>query len=867
MDDVVDVSGGLEEGALVRQRVRLDARTAVHLVVALGAVQLLAAVTLIAIRPSVREPIVPWPLWTAVLVAAGFVVAEFMVFHIEFRREALSYTLTEVPTAFALVFLGAVYGLIACLVGTVVVMLFLRRGAWFKFWFNTSMFLLELALGYFLMDIALGGDRSPGLRLLLTLLILLTTLTTASSTLVLAVISLFEGGFRQRLNSTGSVFSLYVMSAIVATVAVSVALLHPALSLLAAVPVVVVWNMLRTQAKTTQRLRDLEELHQLTSSVGRSLHSDEVASVAIDEVQRLLRSDRAALVLYPSNGASGEVAAAVGDVFHGLPQRVDDEQWVELIGASATTLVSLDSFRVGSGQVVPGSGNIILAVVRDENRVVGLLAVGDRAGAADAFDDGDVIRAGAIADRLGLALRNADLHGKIEHEAWHDSLTGLANRVLFERELDEALDTGDRTGEIAVLMMGVDQFREVNATLGHQAGDRVLLELTRRILTLLGPNDVLARMAGDEFAALIHVPVGDDGQACARVILDVTQAPFTIDGFDVVVTLSIGSVVCPNAAINASTMLRRADIAMHWAKKHHAGPEPYRDEIDRRTPERLSMLGDLRSALEHQDLEAYFQPKLDLVSGLVVGAEALVRWRHPTRGFVPPLDFVPLAETTGLITVLTNQILRKSVATIRLLDDLGFHLNVSVNLSTLDLLDEQIVSRVASCLRDNGVAPEQLTLEITETALLADGPRTLATAEGLRALGVHLSIDDFGTGFSSLSYLRMLPASELKVDRSFVTNMLLDDRDEVIVRSTIDLGHNLGMHIAAEGVEDQATMDRLRVLGCELAQGYGISPPLEFDRFLVWLNSGRYPVARARVGSDVLSAPHSDAATQLLPIR
>ena len=866
MDDVVDATGGLEEGALVRQRARLDARTAVRLVVALGAIQLLAAVALIAIRPSVREPIVSWPLWTMVLVAAGFVVAEIMVFHIEFRREALSYTLTEVPTAFALVFLGAVHGLIACMAGTFAVMLFLRRVAWFKFWFNSSMFLLELALGYFLVDVMLGGDRSPGLRLLLTLLILLTTLTTLSSTLVLAVISLFEGGFRQRLNSTGPVFSLYAMSAIVATVAVAVALLHPALSLIAAVPIVVVWNMLRTQAKTTQRLRDLEELHQLTSSVGRSLHSDEVASVAIDEVQRLLRSDRAALVLYPSDGGAGEIAAAVGPAFQGLPQRVDDPQWADLIGASSTALVSLTSFRTASGQIVPGNGNIILAVVRDENRVVGLLAVGDRAGAADSFDDGDVIRAGAIADRLGLALRNADLHGKIEHEAWHDSLTGLANRVLFERQLDDALDTGDRTGEIAVLMMGIDQFREVNATLGHQAGDRVLLELTRRILSLLGPDDVLARMAGDEFAVLLHVAAGDDGQACARVILDVTQAPFTIDGFDVVVTLSIGSVVCPNAAINAATMLRRADIAMHWAKKHHAGPEPYRDEIDRRTPERLSMLGDLRSALEHQDLEAYFQPKLDLVSGLVVGAEALVRWRHPTRGFVPPLDFVPLAETTGLITVLTNQILRKSVATIRLLDDLGFRLNVSVNLSTLDLLDEQIVSRVASCLSDNGVDPDQLTLEITETALLADGARSLATAEGLRALGVHLSIDDFGTGFSSLSYLRMLPASELKVDRSFVTNMLLDDRDEVIVRSTIDLGHNLGMHIAAEGVEDQATMDRLRVLGCELAQGYGISPPLEFDRFLVWLNSGQYPVARARTGSDMLSATHSDVETRLLPI-
>jgi EAL domain-containing protein (putative c-di-GMP-specific phosphodiesterase class I) len=248
--------------------------------------------------------------------------------------------------------------------------------------------------------------------------------------------------------------------------------------------------------------------------------------------------------------------------------------------------------------------------------------------------------------------------------------------------------------------------------------------------------------------------------------------------------------------------------------------------------------------LEHQDIEAFYQPKLDLVTRTVVGAEALVRWRHPTRGMVPPLDFIHLAETTGLITMVTNQILRKSVSTIRLLDDLGFDLSVSVNLSTMDLLDETIVGRVERILRDNRVQPDQLTLEITETALLADGSRSMETVEGLRGLGVHLSIDDFGTGFSSLSYLRSLPATELKVDRSFVTNMLLDERDEVIVRSTIDLGHNLGMKVAAEGVEDQATLERLRALGCELAQGYELSPPLPFDRFLVWLNSGRYPAAR-----------------------
>jgi EAL domain-containing protein (putative c-di-GMP-specific phosphodiesterase class I) len=207
---------------------------------------------------------------------------------------------------------------------------------------------------------------------------------------------------------------------------------------------------------------------------------------------------------------------------------------------------------------------------------------------------------------------------------------------------------------------------------------------------------------------------------------------------------------------------------------------------------------------------------------------------------VPPIEFVQLAENTGLITTLTDQVLRKSISTIRLLNDLGFHLDVSLNLSTIDLLDDLLAGRVERILADNGVPPDQLTLEITETALLADSARTLQTAEALRRLGTHLSIDDFGTGYSSFSYLRVLPVSELKVDRSFVTNLLEDERDEVIVRSTIDLGHNLGLRVVAEGVEDMATLDRLRLLGCDLVQGYGIAKPMPFDRFLVFLNSGGY---------------------------
>ncbi len=846
------VHAGVGSEAPTRPR-SLHRHAAVAKVVAFGGALWLLALALSRLHHDVGQAIVPWPWWSVVPIAAGFGLAEVLVFHIEYRRQAATHTMTEVPMAFALVFLGLGPALVARVLGTVVILLLVWRSAWYKTWFNLGLCAVEVSLGFFLLHSMIGDHHVVGLRLLLALLVLLPVLTLVDFVLVLAVIAVFEGGFRPRVNELGKVLWLYGVSGIVATVTLAVAIDWPVVAALAVVPIVGIWNVFRRQGRTNQRLRDLEELHELTASVGSSLRRDRVAAVAVDEVRRLLRCERVALVLFGPGGEAA-VAASAGRPFPDLPSGHDDARWHQLAPTSSAGLHRQRDFERVGVDVGSAPGNLIVAPITDEGRRVGLLVVGDRSGTTDRFDDGDAVRAGAIADRLGLALRNAELHGLLEHEAWHDSLTGLANRTLFERELDAALDDGDPTGRIVVLMMGVDQFREVNATLGHQAGDRVLMELTRRMLAAIGTDGMLARLAGDEFAALVRVEAGDDGEGIARQLLLEAQQPLSIDDFEVVVTLSVGSALCTSAAMSAATMLRRADIAMHWAKTHHTSLEPYRDEIDRRTPERLSMLTDLRAALEHHDIEAYFQPKLDLVRNVVVGAEALVRWPHVVRGFVPPPDFVPLAETTGLVTVLTNQILHKGVATVRLLDDLGFRLHVSVNLSTLDLVDEQIVERVGSCLADNRVAPEQLTLEITETALLADGPRTLATLEGLRELGVHLSIDDFGTGFSSLSYLRMLPASELKVDRSFVTNMLIDDRDEVIVRSTIDLGHNLGMHIAAEGVEDEPTLQRLRDLGCELAQGYGIAPPMPFDRFLVWLNSGRYAVARTQEATAALTA-------------
>jgi diguanylate cyclase (GGDEF)-like protein len=400
---------------------------------------------------------------------------------------------------------------------------------------------------------------------------------------------------------------------------------------------------------------------------------------------------------------------------------------------------------------------------------------------------------------------------------------------------------------LGVVVLGIDRFREVNETLGHQVGDSILVEMSRRIADDLDVGQTLARVTGDEFGVLA---TGVDAEQLAdigRRLVTTLRKPFAIGDVEVSIEVGAGAAMCQAGVTCADDLIRRADVAMNWAKEHHTTVEVYRGEIDVHTPDRLAMLAELRAALQHKQLDVWFQPKIDLVSSVVVGAEALVRWEHPTRGFVPPMQFVPLAETTGLITELTDAVLAKSVAAVRLLNDVGFRLDVSVNLSTLDLLHEDLVSRVEGHLEAQQVPPDQLTLEITETALLEDGLRALSTAEQLQALGVHLSIDDFGTGFSSLSYLRKLPASEIKVDRSFVLNLLRDERDEVIVRSTIDLGHNLGLKVTAEGVEDKATMERLWELGCDLVQGYHIAKPMPLTNFVAWLTTSGHQVARSGI--------------------
>jgi diguanylate cyclase (GGDEF)-like protein len=423
-------------------------------------------------------------------------------------------------------------------------------------------------------------------------------------------------------------------------------------------------------------------------------------------------------------------------------------------------------------------------------------------------------------------LRRQSAHNA--HQALHDALTGLPNRLLLHDRITQALRASDRDlRPMALLLMDLDRFKEVNDTLGHRHGDTLILQVGERLRATARAADTVARLGGDEFAVLLPDVDGEAGaMIAAERMLEALRAPFDVAGLQLGVEASFGVALYPSAAADADVLLQHADIAMYVAKRSHAGIALYDRADDHHSTERLQLLADLRTAIDEDQLVLHYQPKLDLRTGLVKGFEALVRWEHPTRGLLPPVDFVPMAERTGLIHPLTDVVLRSALKQVRTWCDGGNPMAVAVNVSTRSLLNLDFPDRVLALLTEYDVAPELLGLEITETTIMEDPQRALTVLTRLYEAGVRLSIDDFGTGYSSLAYLKRLPVHELKVDRSFVANMMTNDRDRVIVNSTVALGQSLGLDVVAEGVEDEATRLALETLGCDLAQGFLFSRPV-----------------------------------------
>jgi diguanylate cyclase (GGDEF)-like protein len=579
------------------------------------------------------------------------------------------------------------------------------------------------------------------------------------------------------------------------------------------------WRLQGTTLADRERVALLDDV-----AAGRYAVSDEEGNAifsgsAVTRVMNLpTRSDETVIAVLQ------EPLSSALEPFHRLLWQFG---WISVL---ALVLLFFGSVAIARGIARP---------VRDLARVARRVAAGNYAeGIATSRSD-------EIGD-LATAFRNMqqEIASREAHNmelAYRDTLTGLPNRTLFSDLLGKAIATGGSAEQppahAAVLLMDLDHFKYVNDTLGHPIGDLLLRETAARLQSVATDEvDIVARLGGDEFALLLPGRDIAGARRFADAITHALELPATLQGHVVDVRASIGIAVFPEHGNEGATLLRRADIAMYAAKRDNSGVAIWDENEDKHSSDRLSLLSDLRKAVDNDELTLAYQPKVMLRgSGGELYTEALVRWRHPTRGLVAPIEFIPFAEQTGYIRAITHWVLAHAVAQCAEWRFSGLRMNVSINLSARDLMDATLPDRVATLLHRHKCAAQWISLEITESAILDDPAHAIRNLERLHALGCRLAIDDYGTGYSSLAYLRRLPVHEIKIDKSFVIGMATDSSDALIVRSTIDLAHNMGLSVVAEGVEDDATLDRLRAMGCDIVQGYLLSRPLGVSETAVWM--------------------------------
>ena len=481
----------------------------------------------------------------------------------------------------------------------------------------------------------------------------------------------------------------------------------------------------------------------------------------------------------------------------------------------------------------------LLGVLRGEDRVIGTIMLANRFGLSRGFTDADralfeTLAANASAalqyDRLEQAVSELrDLQDQLQHQAHHDPLTGLANRSLFSQQVREALAPAGTAGEVAVMFIDLDDFKGVNDTLGRAVGDQLLSAVATRLMGSVRAGDVVARLGGDEFAVLVRRPSAVERGAVelAERTLESFALPVVAGEELIHVSLSIGIATGRRSHTRAEELLRDADVAMYDAKQ--GGKRRFAvftPEMRNSIVRRHDLKAELERAIEQRELVVQYQPIVDLTTGKTVSVEALARWNHPGRGRIPPLEFIPLAEETGLIVPLGRFVLEEACARV---SERHAELQVQVNLSAIELEQPDLLETITGVIERTGIAPGRLVLEVTETLLVKDAVRGAETLQQLRDIGVQLALDDFGTGYSSLSYLRNLPLDSLKIAREFVEGLAFSDHDAAFVRLIVGLAKTVGLKVVAEGIETRAQLDMLREIGCNLGQGYYFGAPLDVD--------------------------------------
>jgi diguanylate cyclase (GGDEF)-like protein len=798
------------------------------------------------------------PLLLALLLLLGFAVAELAVVYLPIGRNAYSLTLNEIPLVVGLFLVPPTYFVAARLIGAAIPLAWRNRRSARKLAFNIAQYALEATTVVAVYHLVLGGGQPLGPHGWLAVGTAVVTSDLVGTVLLTLVIAAHTG---ERPELTRDVVSLGPVAPLVnasfALVLVYVVTVDWRASWTVGVVVAVLVIAQRAQHGLRRRTESLEQLGQFTGRMGAHHDVEAAAQAALGWVCHALKAEIVELTLaadfagrdrrwvarYDGVAADSDGPAAAAEF---APWLGDGPLLVRRRTRDRALAAALGSAGLRDAMVMPLQGDA---------EVLGALLVGDRLGDVETFGPGDLRELRALGNHLSVALRNArraDLireHAEEQlHQSLHDELTGLPNRRHLEERLAAAREAGTRASAI---LLDLDRFKDINDTLGHGTGDALLRLVADRLRRSAPDEALVARLGGDEFAVLL--PDGDPA-ATSAVVAMVRHAftvPFELDELAVTVDASLG-LATDGPELEPVDLLRRADIAMYAAKSRRTGVESYRDELEQGSPQRLTVLTELRNAITHGELTVFFQPKLRVRDGAVLGAEALVRWMHPERGVIGPDDFIPVAEHSGLITPLTHAVLRQSLDACAGWRRDGYPIGVAVNISPRSLLDPAFVDEVAHAIAAVEVPASAVTLEITESSLMADPERAVAAMHRLRALGVQLSIDDLGTGYSSLSYLQRLPVTEVKIDRSFLRPGAGDDDGDggdgdegggfAIVGAVVDLGHRLGRHVVAEGVEDEQTWQRLQRLGCDAAQGYWMSRPLAADDFTGWLSTWRPPV-------------------------
>ena len=782
----------------------------------------------------------------AAAIAVTFFVAEQNLVNIEFRRQSYSLTFAGVPLALGILLLPVHELVLARLVGSLAALLWQRIAAE-KIAYNTTAYCFEAAVSGTILHPWLPHSGALNLWAIAAVLVAIAAVDQLMSILVLLVIRM-HGGTLSRRDVTEVVVQSLVLSvlATVLAAALQILMLEGIVGDLLALALVTVAVLIyRAYASTSRRHQSLAMVHDfVTEGVGAET-VEQLARRNLARMRLVLRATGVELLLLEGNADDQQqrqetyLLLGLGEddeLTHTDTHTSQSTDWVHskalhhgeptlaTHGQDTAVVRWLDSMNLKDAIVVP---------LQSGANIMGTVTVTDRLGDTATFTNDDLKMLQTLASHFAVAVSSARLMEKLFHEATHDALTGLPNRAYLSGQIDALASTSSSS---AVLLLDLDKFKEVNDVLGHDVGDQLLIVIAERLRLCLPENATVARLGGDEFAVLL--PGGADGipdaTAFAQLVVDRILAPVWFDEALLTPEVSIGIATSPTVA--AENLLRCADTAMYVAKSRSESVAVYETSMDSGRAERLALVADLRVALDHapQQFALHYQPKIDLATGAVISAEALVRWHHPTLGTLSPDRFIPLAEATGLIDKLTMHILTAALNECTTWRRRGHAVTVAVNLSARNLANATVIEHIAEAITASGAQAEWLILEITESAVMEDPEEAVAALTNIAELGICLSLDDFGTGYSSLSYLQRLPVTELKIDRSFVSALTEDgpgDSAAALFRSITALGANLNMRIVAEGIETEDPAGRREGSGMPDRPGIPHLPSLDRGRF------------------------------------